>query len=220
MVIYRRLGVLALAQVAVLVLVLTAIDGDWQPPAAQTPAVPAPPVAGADAAAGADRVVDVAARPLFLAGRRPPEPTAAPPAEEAAAPDALADVSLVGVYGAGSEAGALLRKGTEVSRLRPSGEWQGWRLLALGATEVTLIAADGATRTLKLERRPQLGGMVAQPAGGADGGKAADRKKAGAQRANATNGAHQAGGSNGVAAERQAALRAARERAARINSSD
>jgi hypothetical protein len=170
-------------------------------------------------------VVDVAARPLFLATRRPPEPVAETVPEEAPPPDPLADVALVGVYGSGADAGVLLRKGAEVSRLRADGEWQGWRLLALGATEVTLTAADGATKTLKLERRPQLGGMIAQPAQGAGKGKAAPgavrgKADAGAQRANAANGTAQAGSQTGGAADRQAALRAARARAARFNSSE
>lgn len=219
--VYRRLGALALAQVAALVLILIAIDGDWRPPAAQPPEIPAPAALAADAVAGGDLVVDVAARPLFLATRRPPEPAAEVAPEEAPPPDPLADVALVGVYGSGADAGVLLRKGAEVSRLRASAEWQGWRLLSLGATEVTLVAADGATKTLKLERQPQLGGMVAQPAQGAGKGKAAAGKAGpGARRANTANGTAQAGSQTGGAADRQAALRAARERAARFNSSE
>ena len=238
--IYRRLGALALAQVAALVLILVAIDGDWQPPAARPPDIPAPPPA-ADTQIGGDLVVDVAARPLFLATRRPPEPVAEAAPEEAPPPDPLADVTLVGIYGSGADAGVLLRKGAEVSRLRASAEWQGWRLLSLSATEVTLVAADGATKTLKLERRPQVGGMVARPAQG--GGKAAQPAKGtgtgnaaqpakgtgnaapgavrgradpGAQRAGTANGTPQAGGR----VDTNAMLRAARERAARFNSSE
>lgn len=219
--VYRRLGALALAQVAALVLILVAIDGDWQPPAAQPLEVPVPPAPAAGAVVGGDLVVDVAARPLFLSTRRPPEPVAEVVPEEAPPPDPLADVTLVGIYGSGADAGVLLRKGAEVSRLRASAEWQGWRLLALGATEVTLVGADGATKTLKLERRPQLGGMIAQPAQGAGKGKAAPgavRGKAGpgAQRANAANGTAQAGGR----VDTNAMLRAARERAARFHSSE
>lgn len=227
--VYRRLGALALAQVAALVLILVAIDGDWQPPAAQPLEVPVPPAPAAGAVVGGDLVVDVAARPLFLSTRRPPEPVAEVVPEEAPPPDPLADVTLVGIYGSGADAGVLLRKGAEVSRLRASAEWQGWRLLALGATEVTLVGADGATKTLKLERRPQVGGLIAQPAQGA--GKAARpvkgagmaapgavRGKAGpgAQRANAANGTAQAGGR----VDTNAMLRAARERAARFHSSE
>lgn len=226
--VYRRLGALALVQVAALVLILIAIDGDWRPPAAQPPEVPAPPAPVGDAVVGGDLVVDVAARPLFLSARRPPEPAAEVAPEEAPPPDPLADVALVGIYGSGADAGVLLRKSTEVSRLRASAEWQGWRLLSLSAAEVTLIAADGATKTLKLERRPQVGGMVAQPAKG--GGKAAQPTKGtgnaapgavngradpGAQRADTANGTPQAGGR----VDTNAMLRAARERAARFNSS-
>jgi len=222
--VYRRLGALALAQLAALALILVAIDGAWQPPPARPPEIPAPPPADAGAAVGGDLVVDVAARPLFLAARRPPEPAAEAAPEEAPPPDPLGDVTLVGIYGSGADSGVLLRKGAEVSRLRADGEWQGWRLLALGATEVTLTSADGATKPLRLERRPQLGGLVAQPAKGAGKDKAgggADRNKADprSQRAN-PNGAPQAGSQNGGAADRQAMLRAARERAARFHSSE
>ncbi|MDD3650716.1 hypothetical protein [Immundisolibacter sp.] len=218
----RRLGALALAQVAALVLILVAIDGDWQPPAAQPPEIPAPPAPAGDAAVGSDLVADIAARPLFLATRRPPEPSAEATVAEAPPPDPLADVALVGIYGSGADAGILLRKGTEISRLRADGQWQGWRLLSLGATEVTLTAADGATKTLKLERRPQVGGMVARPVQGK--GKAApgavrDKADPRAQRTNTANGAAQAGGQTGSAAAPQAALRARMGRA-RLNSSE
>lgn len=203
----RTLRWLALALAGAILLALVSIDGDWQPPLRQEPAVPVALTATADPEIGDEQLAEIVARPLFLPSRRPPEAVAATAAEEAPPPDPLADVKLLGIYGSGATAGILVSKGTEVSRLSSGGQWQGWRLLSVGTTEVTLIAADGAQQTLTLERGPQQGGMVAAPA---PAGKA--KTKA----ANA-DGAGQPQGSRGNSAERQALLRAARERATRSN---
>lgn len=199
---YRALGALALAQILAVAVVLVAVDGDWQPPAALAPDLPSAPNAPTGITAGADLVVDVAARPLFVATRRPLEARGDGASGNGESPDALADVALVGVYGTGDDAGVLLRKGTEVSRLHVGGDWLGWRLQALGTTEATLIAVDGATRTLKLERQPQMGGMIAIPAHGAGSDKASK------------------GSNSRVKSGRQAEMREALKRAAGVNSSD
>lgn len=215
---YRALGALALAQSLAVAVVLVAVDGDWQPPAALAPGLPSAPNAPAGITAGADLVVDVAARPLFVATRRPLEARGDGASGNGESPDALADVALVGVYGTGDDAGVLLRKGTEVSRLHVGGDWLGWRLQTLGTTEVTLIAVDGATRTLKLERQPQMGGMTARPTQGAGNAKASGGAKRRAPHGAAAE--DTAGGRSGDLNGRRAELREALERAARVNSSD
>lgn len=194
-----RWSVLVLA--GAILLALVSIDSAWQPPPRRELAVVIAPAATVDPMLGAEQLAEIAARPLFMSSRRPPEQvadvaTAAPPLP----PDPLADVILVGIYGSGATAGVLLKRGTEISRLGSGGQWQGWRLFAVGSTEVILLAADGAQKALKLERRPQQGGMVAapKPANGATAGQPQGSRAS-------------------SSAERQAMLRAARERAARVN---
>lgn len=201
----RLLIGLALGLSAATALLLALIDGRWQPPPPHPAEVPAPVAGNAGPAVSGELLVDIAARPLFLPQRRPPEPEAVDAPAPEAAPDPLAGLTLLGIYGSGGNAGVLLGNGTEVSRLRAGGEWQGWRLLSVSATGATLIAADGETRALVLERRPQLGGMVATPeppAKPANGAAAAPN------------------GRPSTPVERQAALRAARERAARFNQAE
>lgn len=203
----RLLVGLALGLSAAIALTLALIDGRWQPPPVHPAEVPAPPGGSPAPPVSGDLLVDIAARPLFLPQRRPPEPAAVEAPEPDAGPDPLEGVALLGIYGSGGNAGVLLGNDKEASRLRVGGEWQGWRLLSISATGATLIAADGETRALTLERRPQLGGMVAnleppaKPAKGAAAGAAQN-------------------GRPSTPAERQAALRAARERAARFNQSE
>lgn len=213
---YRVLVWLAVGISCAIALTWALIDAHWLPPAPHPAEVPAPPGMGTVSAVGGDVLVDIAERPLFLPDRRPPEPEVVEEPEPEPEPDPLADVVLLGIYGSGGSAGVILGKlgkGAEVSRLRVGGEWQGWRLLSISATAATLVAPDGETQSLELERRPQQGGMVAPSAGGGSGKKAAraradSQSQAGRQRRPST------------PAERQAALRAARERAARFNQSD
>ncbi len=213
---YRVFVWLAVGISCAIALTWALIDADWQPPAPHPAEVPAPLGMGAVSAVGGDALVEIAERPLFLPDRRPPEPevVAAPEAEPE--PDPLADVVLLGIYGSGGSAGIILGrlgKDAEASRLRVGDEWQGWRLLSISATAATLVAADGETQSLELERRPQQGGMVAPPArGGSD-------KKTAEARAGSQAQARQPGRPS-TPAERQAALRAARERAARFNQSE
>lgn len=213
---YRVLVWLAVGISCAMALTWALIDADWQPPAPHPAEVPAPPGMGAVSAVGGDVLVDIAERPLFLPDRRPPAPEVVEESEPEPEPDPLAEVTLLGIYGSGGSAGIILGKlgkDAEVSRLRIGGEWQGWRLLSISATAATLVAADGETQSLELERRPQLGGMVAAPAGGRPDKKAAEAR-AGSQAQ-----ARQQGRPS-TPAERQAALRAARERAARFNQSE
>lgn len=210
----RVLVWLAVGIACAIALTWALIDADWQPPVPHPAEVPAPPGMGAVSAVGGDALVEIAERPLFLPDRRPPEPEVVEEPEPEPEPDPLADVALLGIYGSGGSAGIILGKlgkNAEVSRLRIGGEWQGWRLLSISATAATLVAADGQTQSLALERRPQQGGMTAVPAGGGS-----DRK------ATNTRGDSQARqqGRPSTPAERQAALRAARERAARANQSE
>ena len=210
---YRVFGGLAVGISCAIALTWALVDADWRPPAPHPAEVPAPPGMGAVSGVGGDVLVDIAERPLFLPDRRPPEPEVVEEPEPEPEPDPLAEVTLLGIYGSGGTAGVLLGKGAEVSRLRIGGEWQGWRLLSVSATAATLVAADGETQSLELERRPQLGGMVAAPAAGRPDKKAAKARQGSQAQAPQK-------GRPSTPAERQAALRAARERAARFNQSE
>lgn len=206
---------LAVGLIGLTVLTWVSIDARWEPPVPQAATVPEAPGSSVVGPVSGNALVEMAARPLFLPERRPPEPVLVEEPEPEPEPEPLADVTLLGIYGSGGSAGVLLAAGDEVSRLRVGGEWQGWRLLSVGSTAATLVAADGETQTLELERRPQLGGMVATPS---RGGKTASGKAPKASQSNAGAAAQHARPS--TPAERQAALRAARERAARFNQSD
>lgn len=213
---YRVLVWLAVGIACAIALTWALIDADWRPPAPHPAEVPVPPEMGAVSAVGGDVLVDIAARPLFLPDRRPPEPEVVEEPEPEPEPDPLANVVLLGIYGSGGSAGVILGKlgqGAEVSRLRIGEEWQGWRLLSISATAATLVAADGETQSLELERRPQQGGMVAAPAGGGSDQKAANARVSSQAQARQQ-------GRPSTPAERQAALRAARERAARFNQAE
>lgn len=210
---YRVFGGLAVGISCAIALTWALVDADWRPPAPHPAEVPARPGMGAVSGVGGDVLVDIAERPLFLPDRRPPEPEVVEEPEPEPEPDPLAEVTLLGIYGSGGTAGVLLGKGAEVSRLRIGGEWQGWRLLSVSATAATLVAADGETQSLELERRPQLGGMVAAPAVGRPDKKAAKARQGSQAQAPQK-------GRPSTPAERQAALRAARERAARFNQSE
>ena len=200
------LRILAAVLAGAIALTLAVIDGHWQPPPPQPPVLPAV-AQGAMAASAirADQLAEIAARPLFLATRRPLEVTVAAEPEAEPAQEPLDGTTLVGIYNSGGTLGVLLATGQEVARLRFGDTWQGWRLLSVGVDSVELVAADGTRTTLELERRPQLGGMTATPA-----------------RAPAARGKTQPGG--GAAAgnprgSREATPRAARNPASGANSS-
>lgn len=160
------LRILAAVLAGAIALTLAVIDGHWQPPPPQPPVLPTV-AQGAMAATAirADQLAEIAARPLFLATRRPLESTVAAEPEAEAAQEPLDGTTLVGIYNSGGAVGVLLATGKEVARLRSGDTWQGWRLLSVGTDSVDLVAPDGMRKTLQLERRPQLGGMTAIPAG-------------------------------------------------------
>jgi len=86
----RLLIGLALGLSAATALLLALIDSHWQPPPPHPAEVPAPVAGSAAPAVSGELLVDIAARPLFLPQRRPPEPEAveAPAPEAAPAPKA------------------------------------------------------------------------------------------------------------------------------------
>lgn len=181
------LRVLAVVLAGAIALTLALVDSHWQPPPPQPPVLPVV-ARGAVAATAirADQLAEIAARPLFLAARRPLEITVETKPEAEVAPEPLGDTTLVGIYNSGGVVGVLLATGKEVTRLRFGDDWQGWRLLSVGTDSVVLVSVDGTSKTLELERRPQLGGMTAIPPGGsaAQGGKqAADDPRGGRQTA-------------------------------------
>ncbi|MGE3297437.1 MAG: hypothetical protein AB7I68_08775 [Porticoccaceae bacterium] len=191
---HRVLGGIALALLAGIAAELVLIDADWTPPAARPPEVPV--VVAPEAPAGANGALlnEIGQRPLFLAARRPPEPTVAEPAPAAPAVNPLEGAELLGVYESGGRAGVIVRRGGEVSRVPAGSEWQGWRLLSVSATKAIFAGADGSSQELTLARQPQQGGMVAAPPAAPGNGKKPDASAAQVDRA--------------------AVLRAARERAA------
>lgn len=78
-------------------------------------------------------------RPLFSPSRRPPPPPPPPPppASEEAAP-ALSNIHLYGLYGSGSSGGAILRVDGKNERVATNQTIKGWKLTAIGDTNVIL----------------------------------------------------------------------------------
>ena len=209
---YRVFGGLAVGISCAIALTWALVDADWRPPAPHPAEVPAPPGMGAVSGVGGDVLVDIAERPLFLPDRRPPEPEVVEEPEPEPEPDPLEDVELIGIYGSGQTAGVLLKKGAEVVRLRFGEQWQGVRLSAISATAASLTDKDGHDKALELERRVQMGGMIAKPVPPA----AAKKREAEAPAASPQTGSQ----SQARKEKQQAALRAARERLQRFHKQD
>jgi hypothetical protein len=92
-------------------------------------------------------------RPLFWAGRRPVDNSAAPVAE---APEEKASqlkgVRLLGIFGVGDVGGIIVRADGKQQRLAVGESLQGWTLESMDGTGATLVSATGGEERLTLER--------------------------------------------------------------------
>lgn len=205
----RPFWLIALALVLGIAAELLLIDARWTPPQPQMAAVPAVPAVQLSAGVDGAQFAEIGQRPLFLEARHPPAPVAEVAAPVAPAVNPLEGVELLGVYQSGGRGGVMIRRNGQVSRVAAGSDWEGRHLLAIGATGAIFAGPDGSSQELPLKRQPQQGGMEGTPPAGA-GGKA--HKGVRPPIAAPTQGARPA-----TPADRQAALRAARERAAQTS---
>lgn len=164
----RFLLLLIAACAAGTVAILALVPSSWEAPQPQLPEL-----SGVSLAALADEeasVIDfgqVAARPLFIAGRRPwIEPAAVAKGDPEPEPDPFPEADLVGIFGSGGDAGVIVSMDGEASRVRVGAEWSGWTLRAVdpGGLSATFEASGRRSHELKLKRQPQQGAMVFQAA--------------------------------------------------------
>lgn len=161
----RFLLLLIGACAAGIVAMLAFVPSAWEAPQPQLPELSAVSLAAlAEDEAAVIDFEEVAARPLFIAGRRPRVEPAAAKAEPEPEADPFPEADLVGIFGSGSDAGVIVSMDGKAARVGVGAEWSGWTLRAVdgGGSSATFDAADGRTHELKLKRQPQLGSMVFQ----------------------------------------------------------
>lgn len=117
----------------------------WQPPVPIKPALDAGPPLPQWTTDYARFVVTLD-RPLFSVTRRPP----VKPQEQPV--DTLAEVTIVGIYGAGAEASVIARVGPQqVRRVKVGEALGGWTLKEVRISEAMLVRG-GETRSLPIRR--------------------------------------------------------------------
>ncbi len=158
-------------------------------PPALDEAIAAPPAEPADVA----RFRETIERPLFAVNRKPAPRKDQAAAEQAA--DALADVRLLGTYGAGDKGGIVVVRAGKVERVAIGDSIGGWKVAGGGAGRAAeLVRADGQRKQLEMAlnnaapavpTEPGKGGTpdaadgqaaVGQPAGGASAAPAATQR--------------------------------------------
>ncbi|MAL94634.1 MAG: hypothetical protein CME40_06130 [Haliea sp.] len=113
------------------------------------------------------------ARPLFWEGRRPQDVVVEAEPEENDSAGKLEGITLLGLFGAGEQGGAILAVKGEQRRLLVGDTVRGWRLETLSGRTARFVA-DGREVELELERlasdaiRVQSGSAGADAAGGID----------------------------------------------------
>jgi hypothetical protein len=131
------------------VLVVPDAASSPEPPHAERAVPPAMAVAGVDDAA---LVAQIAARPLFTPGRRPPQPPPeAPPVIAITKPEW--NWRFAGLMIAPGRREALFLRGGEQRAVAEGEEIDGWTLASVRADGVTLEDSDGS-RTLTPEAQP------------------------------------------------------------------
>src|SRR5690606_1077619 len=72
---------------------------------------------------------------------------------------------LVGIFGAGSDAGVIVSQDGKASRVRVGAQWSGWTLRSVdpARSAATFSARGRGTHEWQLKRQPQQGAMVYQP---------------------------------------------------------
>lgn len=118
--------------------------------------------------------LEIRARPLFWAGRRPHQevPEAATEPEPEDASTELKGVKLVGVFGAGESAGIIVQGKNGKRRLLVGQEVDGWELTSVNPNEVKL-ARSGETRALVLKQQA----IAAAPRDTADADSVEDKQQ-------------------------------------------
>jgi len=142
-------ALLAVASLAGVLLVRMRQPPEALPPAASTLAAVPLAVPGSATATLAGEIVQ---RPLFLTGRRPPQPITAPePEPELPGAGALDDVKLVGTFSSGGQAGVIIRVAGERRRVLLGEAVDAWTLKSVDAKVARFVAPDGRRRQLELE---------------------------------------------------------------------
>lgn len=109
---------------------------------------------------------EIAARPLFSAGRRPVSaPVAQPEAIKPPEPDPFPDAELVGIFGSGADAGVMLRDKDATRRVGLGTEWSGWTLRSIDVegSSAVFVAQGRGEHELRMKRAPQQGTLLFTP---------------------------------------------------------
>ena len=148
----------------------------WGPPPAIAPQLDPIPVLARPSGVEASTLLQVTERPLFSPTRRPPAPPKAPPPAEP--PDLLAAANLLGVYGEGERAGALVESEGRVHRGKQGNQVAGWTLKSADA-QMARFERGAEVRDLRVVRqRSALAPMAKDaPAGSATTAAAAEQTK-------------------------------------------
>lgn len=96
----------------------------------------------------------VAARPLFSQSRRPEEAAAQVP-ESPAAPEALDQLVVLGLFGSGPARGGIFRDQGKVVRLLSGERLGSWMLKRVDGSEVEFVGDDGRSHVLRVKHLPQ-----------------------------------------------------------------
>lgn len=142
-------------------------DKTWMPPSAQPLDMQGfeVPTMGLESLLVPDLQV-VSARPLFSQSRRPEE-TPEPAPEGPAAPTALDQVVVLGLFGSGPARGGIFRDQGKVVRLLSGERLGSWMLKRVEGSEVEFVGDDGRSHVLRVKHLPQ---PAATPGAGAGGG--------------------------------------------------
>ena len=122
----------------------------WVPPAAIQPQSDPIPELELSASTEASVMLQVMERPLFSPTRRPPPPPKPPPPPEP--PDLLATANILGFYGEGATAGALVEADGRVQRVKPGDAVVGWMLKRVNAQSAEFERGT-ETRELRITRK-------------------------------------------------------------------
>lgn len=96
---------------------------------------------------------EIGERPLFSPTRRPPPPPTAAEAEPE--PDPFRDVTVLGLFGSGSQGGALVMIDGRLKRIRYGERTGPWTLVKVEGRSAQFRRMDGSSRTLSMRYLPQ-----------------------------------------------------------------
>jgi len=141
----------------------------WREPEALKPSLDEVVVAQTAEPMDVSRYKETLERPLFASNRKP-APRSPSGADGQTAADALADVRLLGTYGAGDKGGIVVVRGGKVERLAVGASIGDWKVAGGEGRGAALVRATGERRQLELalNAAPPSAPPAAGKAGGAE----------------------------------------------------